>query len=76
MALAEPIAPSGPDAVSGPVGLARAAERVRPVVLARTRTLPVPEALAGLLVEGGLRRGSTVALERGAEGGAGATAPA
>ena len=68
MALAElPVAP-GP--VPGPVGLARAAERARPVALARTRTLPVPGPLTGLLAEGGLRRGSTVALE----GGPGATA--
>ena len=34
----------------------------RPVSLARERTLPVLPALAGLLPEGGLRRGSTVAV--------------
>src|SRR5437588_5350206 len=34
----------------------------RPVSLARERTLPVLSALAGLLPEGGLRRGSTVAI--------------
>ena len=69
MALAELSVPPGP-APSRPVGLARAAERARPVALARTRTLPVPGPLTGLLAEGGLRRGSTVALE----GGPGATA--
>jgi hypothetical protein len=35
---------------------------VRPVSLARERTLPVLPALADLLPEGGLRRGSTVAV--------------
>ena len=69
MALAELSVPTGP-VPTGPVGLARAAERARPVALARTRTLPVLEPLTGLLAEGGLRRGSTVALE----GGPGATA--
>ena len=37
----------------------------RPVSLARERTLPVLPALAGLLPEGGLRRGSTVAVSGG-----------
>jgi hypothetical protein len=42
------------------VGLA---ERVRPVTLAGEQTLPVLEALVGLLPGGALRRGSTVSVE-------------
>src|SRR5438067_7818070 len=37
-------------------------DQTRPVSLAGERTLPVLPALAGLLPEGGLRRGSTVAV--------------
>src|SRR5947199_2682567 len=37
----------------------------RPISLARERTLPVRPALADLLPEGGLRRGSTVAVSGG-----------
>ncbi len=36
-------------------------DRVRPLAGAGERTLPVPEALAGLIPQGGLQRGSTVA---------------
>src|SRR5437879_10744297 len=39
--------------------------QARPVSLARERTLPVLPALAGLLPEGGLRRGSTIAVSGG-----------
>lgn len=38
-------------------------DRVRPLTLAAERTLPVIAALAGLLPEGGLRRGSVVSVE-------------
>jgi hypothetical protein len=38
------------------------ADAVRPVALAADRLLPVPPALAGLLPEGGLRRGTTVGI--------------
>lgn len=53
MALASP--PLAPP----PAGLT---EAVRPVSLARARVLPVLPALAGLLPDGGLRRGATVAV--------------
>ncbi len=43
-------------------------DRARPVILAGERLLPVLPALAGLLPEGGLRRGATVAV--GGTGGA------
>ena len=60
MALAEPLAaPPGPSRDA----LRRVAERARPVTLAGERTLPVLPALAGLLPEAGLRRGSTVAVD-------------
>ena len=36
-------------------------DRVRPLSAASERTLPVPEAVAGLLPHGGLVRGTTVA---------------
>jgi hypothetical protein len=36
-------------------------DRVRPLASAGERTLPVPEAMAGLLRQGGLQRGATVA---------------
>jgi hypothetical protein len=41
-------------------------DRVRPLSTAAERTLPVPEAFAGLLPQGGLVRGSVVAAEGGA----------
>src|SRR4051794_11223224 len=43
--------------------LARAAERARPVALAREHVLPVIPALTPLLPDGALRRGTTVAVE-------------
>jgi hypothetical protein len=46
-------------------GLREVAERARPVVLAGERTLPVVPALASLLPDGGLRRGSTVCVGGG-----------
>jgi hypothetical protein len=49
--------------------LARTAERVRPLTLAKEQTLPVLEPLAPLFVDGALRRGATVSL-----GGTAATA--
>jgi hypothetical protein len=62
VALAEPLA--APPAPSPSLdGLRRVAERARPISLAGERTLPVLPALAGLVPEGGLRRGSTVAVE-------------
>jgi hypothetical protein len=39
------------------------ADRVAPLALAQERTLPVLESLAGLFPEGGLRRGSVIAVE-------------
>ncbi len=42
--------------------LAVLAERTRPVAASRTRLLPVVAPLAGLLPDGGLRRGSTVTV--------------
>lgn len=67
--------------------LAVLAERVRPVgftgtgtgfgpaagLVAGTRVVPVPPALAPVLPDGGLRRGSTVALDAGAGCGSAAT---
>lgn len=61
MALASPSLPSPPPAL--PADLAGS---VRPISLAGGRVLPVLPALAGLLPEGGLRRGSTVAVGAGA----------
>jgi hypothetical protein len=43
--------------------------QVRPLLLAHERVLPVLSCLEPLLPDGGLRRGSTVALERGDAGG-------
>lgn len=69
--------------------LAVLAERVRPAgfgtgagagsgspagVIAPTRVVPVPPALAGILPDGGLRRGTTVALDAGAGCGSASTA--
>jgi hypothetical protein len=62
VALAEPLAVAV-GAPPAPEALRRVAERARPVTLAGERTLPVLPALAGLVPEGGLRRGSTVAVE-------------
>jgi hypothetical protein len=45
------------------VDLAALTERVAPVALARERTMPVGEELAGLFAEGGLVRGRTVACQ-------------
>jgi hypothetical protein len=45
-----------------PRDLLEAAARVRPVALAREHLLPVSDALVPLLPDGGLRRGSTVAV--------------
>ena len=45
------------------VDLAALTERVAPVVLARERTMPVGDELAGLFAEGGLVRGRTVACQ-------------
>lgn len=44
------------------LGLALVAERTRPLVLARARTLPVLPPLAGLLPDGALPRGITVTV--------------
>lgn len=51
--------------VEGLGHLAGLAGRARPVVLAEDRLLPVPAPLALLLPGGGLRRGTTVVVERG-----------
>jgi hypothetical protein len=45
------------------VDLAALTERVAPVALARERTMPVGDELAGLFAEGGLVRGRTVACQ-------------
>ncbi len=45
------------------VDLALLTERVAPVALARERTMPVGDELAGLFAEGGLVRGRTVACQ-------------
>ena len=50
--------------------LAALAERTRPVAASRTRLLPVGPALAGLLPDGGLRRGTTVTVGRAGDDGA------
>lgn len=55
-----------------PRSLAEAAERVRPVSLARDQLLPVIPALLGLLPDPGLARGSMVSV--GATNGGGSTA--
>src|SRR5438874_3165256 len=46
------------------VSLAEIGQLAQPVVLAGERVLPVGEALRPLLPEGGLRRGSTIAVSR------------
>lgn len=53
---------TGPVAVSAPdlVALRQLGERVRPLSAAAEQVLPVPEAFAGLIPQGGLQRGSTV----------------
>lgn len=61
------------DRSSALAALAAAGEQARPLVLARSRTLPVAPALSGLLPDGALRRGSSVLVEA-AEGAGGATA--
>jgi hypothetical protein len=48
-----------------PATLGELAERVRPTTASRTRLLPVPAALAALLPDGGLRRGSVVRCSGG-----------
>jgi len=50
--------------------LAELAERTRPVAASRTRLLPVLPALAGLLPDGALRRGTTVTVGRPGDDGA------
>ncbi len=50
--------------------LATLAERTRPVAASRTRLLPVLPALAGLLPDGALRRGSTLTVGRPGDDGA------
>jgi hypothetical protein len=55
VALAEVLAPEAP-------GFREVAARARPLTLARDRHLPVLPALAPLLPEAGLRRGTTVAV--------------
>ena len=45
------------------VDLALLTERVAPVALARERTMPVGDELAGLFAEGGLVRGRTIACQ-------------
>ncbi len=50
--------------------LAALAERTRPVAASRTRLLPVLPALAGLLPDGALRRGSTLTVGRPGDDGA------
>jgi hypothetical protein len=56
--------PDGPDlgARPDPGSLALLAERVRPVSSSRSHLLPVVPSLAGLLPDGGLRRGSTLVV--------------
>lgn len=53
-----------------PGALAALAERVRPVSAARSQLLPTVAALAELLPEPGLRRGSTLQVSAGPAGGA------
>lgn len=50
--------------------LSALAERTRPVAASRTRLLPVLPALAGLLPDGGLRRGTTLTVGRPGDDGA------
>src|SRR4051812_4921093 len=54
---------TGPVAVPAPdlAALRQLGERVRPLSAAAERILPVPEAFAALIPQGGLQRGSTVA---------------
>ena len=61
------------DTATLPVALRRLAEQVRPVALAGQQVLPVLPALAGLLPDGALRRGSTVAVGAAGGGASGAT---
>lgn len=62
--------PRRPVRTVDPAALAALAERVRPVAASRTRLLPITGALAGLLPDGGLRRGGTVGVRADASGGA------
>ena len=55
-------------------GLAEVARRSRPVSLVGEQVLPVVAPLAPLLPDGGLRRGSTVLVQRSASGGSTALA--
>ena len=48
--------------------LGQLAERVRPAGFGRSRVVAAPAAIAGLLPEGGLRRGSTVVVDGGTAG--------
>ncbi len=61
---ASPLRQDGPPRGTRPDrgSLALLAERVRPVSSSRTHLLPVVRSLAGLLPDGGLRRGSTVVV--------------
>jgi hypothetical protein len=64
--------PAAPQALPGPagrVGLGEVAGRARTVTLAGARVLPVLPALAGLFPDGGLRRGSVIAVSPGGDGG-------
>lgn len=56
--------PGGPARVArpDPGSLALLAERVRPVSSSRSHLLPVVPSLAGLLPDGGLRRGTTLVV--------------
>jgi hypothetical protein len=64
----------GPDKDRARESLALLAERARPVSSSQTRLLPVLPPLAGLLPDGGLRRGSTIVVNGLVGGGAGAPA--
>lgn len=61
------------EAVAVDMALRRVESRSRPVALARERVLPVPSALEHLFPDGGLRRGTAVAVDA-APGASGATA--
>ena len=55
-------------AVINPTSLAEVVQATRPLTLARDRVVPVLPALAGLMPEGGLARGSVVSVGPGSDG--------
>jgi hypothetical protein len=58
-----------PRRTKDPAALAALAQRAAPLAASRTQLLPVPEPCRGLLVDGGMRRGTTIGVTAGPAGG-------